>query len=137
MKKIVKTMALIAVLGMGTTGCQKESVFSSYSAEENISENITMLYSVDGEGYSITLNSEEEMDAFFLYLTALARQGHSVVVANENARERTISSKEVVTYTTTDANDAARWAKKMTQEGYAVTIHHDSQTGVYTCIAVK
>lgn len=80
---------------------------------------------------------DEETDAFFLQLTALARQYGSVSVYSEESCSQTASSKEVLTYTTTNENDAADWAKAKTKEGYEVTISYNSKTGVFTCIAVK
>ena len=137
MKRIVRNVALIAVLGMVTIGCQKEPITTTHSSVATISENTTIHYSIDGNSYSITLHSDAETDAFFLHLTALARQGYNVVVINETAHAEAVATKEIVTFTTIDANEAAEWSKKMTQQGYEVTINYNTQTGVYTCIAVK
>lgn len=94
-------------------------------------------YAVNGTPYTVNLYSENEMDALFLQLTALARQGNIVVVFEENAHARTISGKEVLTYTTTSETDATNWAKEKTKEGYEVTIVYNDRTGIYTCTAVK
>ena len=68
---------------------------------------------------------------------ALAEEGHEVSFRNEDRASRVLSSKDVVTYTTTNHDDAYAWADKMSDEGYTVTIRFDKETGIYTCNAIK
>ena len=137
MKKVIKTLALCTVLGVTAVSCQKEPVASTQNTETKAEAMYVVNYAVDGTLYTVSLYSENEMDALFLQLTALARQGSRVVVLDENARARTMSSKEVLTYTTTSETDAANWANEKTKEGYEVTIVYNDRTGIYTCTAVK
>jgi len=70
-------------------------------------------------------------------MLALAEEGHTVSFRNEETALRGDSSKDVVTYTTTSHDDAYKWADKMSNEGYTVTIRFDNETGIYTCNAIK
>ena len=97
MKKVIKTLALCTVLGVTAVSCQKEPVASTQNTETKAEAMYVVNYTVDGTLYTVSLYSENEMDALFLQLTALARQGSRVVVLDENARARTMSSKEVLT----------------------------------------
>ena len=68
-------------------------------------------------------------------MMALARQGYNVVIYSGN---RTVgaSTKEIVTFTTTDEDEAKQWAKDMTNQGYDVQISYEPKTGIWTCIAM-
>ena len=68
---------------------------------------------------------------------SVAEEGHEVSFRNEDRASRVLSSKDVVTYTTTNHDDAYAWADKMSDEGYTVTIRFDKETGIYTCNAIK
>jgi hypothetical protein len=137
MKKQVFTVALLAVLGAATVGCQKENIMDTVS-ETSISEAATvytMKYTLNGIAYTATLNSEEEYSAFMLHLMALAREGNIVEIRDANRPANAMSTKEVVTYTTSDEKDAITWSAKMIADGYSVTITYDPNTNIYTCTA--
>lgn len=136
MKKTVKTLALISVLSLIAAGCQKEDIVSM---EPAVIENATVQsvgYSVNGIlGYA-TLVNDSDWGAFLDRMMALAHQGYNVVVYSGN-RTAGASTKEVVTFTTNDEDEAKAWAKDMINQGYDVYITYDSKTGIYTCTAVK
>ena len=68
---------------------------------------------------------------------ALAESGHRVGFRLENASSQVAFTKDVVTYTTTNHDDAYKWAEIMGGKGYSVTIEYDPRTGVYTCTAIN
>ena len=70
-------------------------------------------------------------------MLALAEEGHRVSFRNENASSQDALTKEVITYTTNDHDDAYTWAEKKLNEGYEVTVEYDRETGKYTCTAIK
>ena len=45
--------------------------------------------------------------------------------------------KEVVTYTTSNQEDAYAWADSMINKGYTVTVKYDKKSGLYTCTAIS
>lgn len=137
MKNKTIYVAMLTTLGLMATGCQKEMVENLPNQTSVSISAYTVEYSINGETFRTVLQSEEEYDALLLRLVALAREGYTVQVRNGNTIRQGNASKEVVTYTTTDSDDAKRWTKKMMNEGYEVTITFDEETGIYTCIAIK
>jgi len=137
MKKTTTTLALLTVLSLAATSCQKENMenlSTRESTEQTYAEN-TVVYSIDGQTYTASFRTPEEKEAFFLQLMAIARQGH---VVNIRSTQRTQSlAKEKVTFETGDPEEAARWCMKMEDLGYVVTVTFNEETGVYTCTAIK
>lgn len=127
MKKILRTIAILAVAALVTTGCQKESF-------EEIPQNAnTMQYTVSGDAYSIVLSGNESWNMFLDRMFALAKEGETVVIWG-NTTSAT-KYKETVTFTTTSEAEAKAWTTNMLLQGYTVDISYDEGTGVYTCIA--
>ncbi len=130
MKKVTRTVLLLGVLSIMAAGCQKENQIEP-GQTTTVATVQTTTYSVDGETFSTT----EERTALLERLLALAREGYTVTLLQNNNGVH--STKEQVIFTTTDPNEAAQWADQMYHQGYEVTISYDKKTGVYTCIAVK
>lgn len=137
MKKTIKTVALMMVLGTLAVGCQKEQLSITPNIVAEDAAVYTLNYYVDGVLYTVTLQGEQALDEFLRNLFALANEGHKVSVRSGNAGNQILSSKETVVYTTTDEDDAKAWAKAMVKQGYVVDIEFDSKSGIYTCTAVK
>lgn len=136
MKKIVRTLALMLVLSMAATGCQKENLLEPQGV---VAENQTVrkvVYTVDGVSGSATLTGEAEWLAFMNRMVALAEEGRSVTFWNEG-KVQTCNAKEIVTYTTSSKPDAIAWAAAMTDNGYYVTITYNERTQMYECVAIK
>ena len=120
MKKHFKSAALLAVLTLAATACQKENDFLPTSASEQTMETINVVYSINGEVFHATM-SESEWDAFLERMLALAREGYEVSFSkNENSLSS--QKKEIVTFTTTNEDEAHAWADYMADHGYTVTI---------------
>ena len=137
MRKTFTTIALFAVLGTLAVSCQKENIIDENTI---VAENDTVYkvrYTVDGVTHQLTLIGDEARQTFLNRMLALAEEGHEVTFRNEEFSSRVISTKEVVTYTTTDHDEAYTWAEKMFNDGYAVTIYYDKDKKTYTCIAIK
>lgn len=137
MRKTITTIALVAMLGALAVSCQKENIID----ETNIvAENVTVYtvsYAVDGVTHQLTLVGDEAWHDFLNRMLALAEEGHEVTFRNEEAASRVVSTKETVTYTTSNHDDAYNWAEKMLNDGYAVTIRYDKEKKIYTCYAFK
>ena len=136
MKKKTVTLALFAVLSALATSCQKENleILANGETIEQPYAGISLCYMIDGHQYSAIFSSLEEKEAFVIQLMALARQGHKITIKSN--RTTATLAKEKKTYTTTDPDDAAKWALIMGSYGYTVTIYYDEETGIYTCIAI-
>ncbi len=134
MKKTIRTIAIIALMCMTASGCQKENMVEP----QNIVSDVTyksVYYTVDGVTAHVSFVSEESWNEFIDWMIALAEEGHRV--SFRNANHECGLTKEVVTYTTKDHDDAHRWACQMEEAGYEVVIDFNSKTGVYTCTAIK
>lgn len=137
MKKKTKTVALLAVLSLMATGCQKENN-SEFAPEMNVSVPHTMYtiqYCIDGVQHRKILHSEADRKNFIRWLFTLAKGGSTVVFCDETKANQPTAVKEVVTYTTTNEDDAIEWAHKMLDKGYKVSIFFDEENKVFICIA--
>ena len=134
MKKVFRTVALIALMGLTATGCQKESMVEQQNSIADISFK-SVYYTIDGVTTQASFVSEESWNEFLDWLVTLSEEGHRVSFRNAN-QERSVK-KDVVTYTTKSHDEAVAWANQMEKAGYEVIIEHDPTTGVYTCTAIK
>ena len=135
MKQKIRTIALLAVLGLAATGCQKESIVEPVSGMVVEDSSVIVSYTVDGETMQGTFADEAEWNVFLERLLALAEEGHRV--SFRNAGQERSMTKETVTYVTKDHDEAHAWANAMMKQGYEVTIVFDDITHEYTCVAVK
>ena len=137
MKKVFRTIALVSIIGLTATSCQKESATFSQESTEQIGNNHTVMYSVDGISQCATFTSEEEWLEFLQQLFIWAEEGHQVSFRNAESFNSVTPSKEKVVFTTHSKTEAETWAFEMEKNGYDVTVSYDSNTGIYTCIAIK
>ena len=134
MKRIkIKLIAALALSCIAFSGCTKEHK----EGNAVLATNQSATYVVDGEWFHADPQNEDEWSDFISQIIALAEDGHSVQFWRNQSQMRDNSSKEIVTYTTPNTDEAKKWATEKIDEGYAVTISYDPQTGIYTCVAVK
>lgn len=137
-KKTIKIMALLAVLSVAAVSCQKENLVPSTPAEV-ITDNQAVYiyqYEVNGIRSRITLRGEAERTDFINRMLALAQEGNTVSFFDETQYTQNFT-KEDVTYTTKDKEDALNWASGMLDLGYTVTIEYDKNKGIYNCTASR
>ena len=137
-KRTTKLMALLAVLSVAAVSCQKENLVPSTPAEV-ITDNQAVYiyqYEVNGIRSRITLRGEAERADFINRMLALAQEGNTVSFFDETQYTQNFT-KEDVTYTTKDKEDALNWASNMLDLGYAVTIEYDKNKGIYNCTASR
>ena len=137
MKRTIKTMALLVVLSVAAVGCQKETNVMPQSGIEESCTVYTVHYVVKGVTYTETLIGEQAWSAFLQRMLALAEEGYRVTMSRNTDSAQYADSKEVVTYTTTNKEEAYKWLDLMMDEGYEVTIEFNPQTGEYTCTAIR
>ena len=137
MKKIIIPATLLAMLSLTTVSCQKENLTEPTASVVENSATRTIRYTVNGTVYRQVIHSDEDLDALMHTLFALARQGYTVRIMDENTSFSESDAKETLTFTTKKENEAITWAKEKTLEGYTVTTTFNQQTGEYTCIAIK
>ena len=137
MKRIIRTVAFLSVMGMLATGCQEKDVIIPNQLQNVVTPVCTVHYTINGMAGTATFNSEEEWLLFLERMFALAEEGYSVSFYDGDHQGAVVSSKEKVTYTTRDMDDAIAWANLMVKNGYDVSVEYDNTTGIYTCTAVK
>ena len=137
MRKTFTTIALFAVLGSLAVSCQKENIIDETNIVAENGSVYKVSYTVDGVTHQLTLVGDEAWHDFLNRMVALAEEGHEVTFRNEEAASRIVSTKETVTYTTPNHDDAINWAAKMADDGYTVTIIFDEENKVYNCYAIK
>lgn len=133
MKKTTKTIA--AILGLlAVAGCQKENTTNldtSFSSTETV-----MYYQTGSTSGYVAISSDTAWDLFLEQMLALAREGYQVSFSSSQLAQEH-ATKDIVTFSTTNKDEAKAWSKQMANDGYTVTINYDTKTGVYTCTAVK
>jgi hypothetical protein len=136
--KTIKLVALLTVFSVAAVSCQKENLVPSTPAEV-ITDNQAVYiyqYEVNGIRSRITLRGEAERADFINRMLALAQEGNTVSFFDETQYTQNFT-KEDVTYTTKDKEDALNWASSMLDLGYAVTIEYDKNKGIYNCTASR
>ncbi len=139
MKKPTITLALLAVLSLVNTGCQKETIVEPRAhdvAEEN-STACVMLYSVDGVAGRTAVKTPAERAAFIRWIVGLAEEGHRVIFRQEGNTVNVLAPKDTQTYSSKKKHEVEMWADEMIQQGYTVVIEYDKDTGYYTGTATK
>lgn len=97
----------------------------------------TVHYSIDGVCQSVTITGEGEWHLFLYSMLDLAEQGYTVrIYGNGNVTQCGIT-KEIVTYTTADKDDAEAWCDTMYNNGYSVSMVYDSVNNVFVCTAER
>ena len=133
MKRTIKTMVVLAGL-LALAGCQKEN--TEWNNTMPTASGTTLYYTAGGEVGQTLLTNDEAWDLFMQRMLALAREGYVVVISPTNGTSGH-STKEVVTFTTDNGDEATMWAKEMVNNGYSVSIAYDEKTGIYTCTATR
>ena len=110
MKKTIRTVALFAVLGVAATSCQKDNYVVS---QASVSE-ATVAYIAGDQYGSAVLADDAAWDLFLTRMLALAKEGYEVTIFNGSASSHT--SKDIVTFTTDNEDEARLWAKNMVQQ---------------------
>ena len=137
MKKFIIPATLLAMISVATVSCQKENLTEPTAPVVENSATHTIRYTVNGAVYQQVIHSDEDLDALMHTLFALAREGYTIRIMDENTSFTEDSVKETLTFTTKKESEAIAWAKEKVEEGYAVTTTFNQQTGEYTCVAVK
>jgi hypothetical protein len=136
MKIPFKRLALFFVLSMVAVSCQKETIIDPVAITGGEVSFREAIYTIDGVTGQMTFPDDASWNQFLERMFVLAEEGHSVSFRDGNSSQRN-ASKEVVTYTTKNKDEAIAWANAMVENGYTVYVQYDKDSGVYTCTAIK
>ena len=132
MKK--QTQVLFTLLGLlAFAGCQKDNMVAPNAT---VSLETTIGYYAAGEYGQAVLTDDASWDLFLDRMFALAKEGYEVTIIPVSGQNG-YATKDVVTYTTDDENDAKQWAKEMAMQGYSVKLEYNPDNGIWTCTAIK
>lgn len=127
------TITLFALAALAAAGCTKEEWPERPTTVMQETVSTTLYYSIDGKMHEAHVRNEAERHSLMVWLTAMAREGHSVKVGHSS--DLSATAKETVTFTTPDKDKASQWMDEMITAGYSVEMQYDSDHGVYICIA--
>lgn len=137
MRKTIITVALIGMLATLAVSCQKENIeVERAEATEQVAV-YSVSYTIDGTREEITLAGEVAWKGFITRMLDLAEEGHRVSFRMEDGTQRIVTSKETITYSTTNREEAFEWAEKMIRQGYSATVEYDKKEKRYNCYAIK
>lgn len=137
MRKTIITVALIGMLATLAVSCQKENIeVERAKATEQVAV-YSVSYTIDGTREEITLAGEVAWKGFIARMLDLAEEGHRVSFRMEDGTQRIVTSKETITYSTTNREEAFEWAEKMIRQGYSATVEYDKKKKKYNCYAIK
>lgn len=137
MKKKTILVACLATLGLAAVSCQKEPLVESQIINPENDAVYQMTYWVDEQQYSVTLHGDEELELFLQQLNVLAYTGHHVKISRTNTSRNSVTTKEVITFTTNSQEEINAWEKARLKEGYTVEVVYDPKTGIYTGTAFR
>lgn len=138
MKKTIIPLALLAVLSLATTGCQKEqTVTPSSGRTEQVTEKYNYRYTINDRAYYVNVTTEAEKQQLFEFLMEEARRGNTVSIRRLDTTSQSALTKETVTFVTTNKNEALAWLKNMAEQDYTVSMTYDENTGEFTCTAIR
>lgn len=135
MKRTLITVALLAVLSATAASCQKEDIAAPISTTTEIGTMRSVVYTIDDIEHRVTLFNDAEWDTFIDTMMDLSVQGRRIRFFNESSGTHETSSKEILKLTTENVDEAKKWAKEKSDQGYIVSITY--KDGKYTCIATR
>ena len=135
MKRTMITATLLAILSATAVSCQKEAEPVPSSVCSQSEHNVR--YTIDNRIYHASLQTSEEWHTFLSDMLALTRQGHRISVQRTSTSSQILPTKDVVTFETTNMDEALEWANMMIEQGYEVFLEYDEESGLYSLTAKK
>ena len=131
MKIIVKVLALVSLLGIMATACQKETPVSPLPSVVTR----TVDYRVgNGDLQRSVIHGDVQWRSFLAAVFDSVDHGHRVSLLHGTAGS---AAKDIVTFSSADKAEAMRWVDSMYNAGYDVTLWYDSENHQYNCIGQK
>lgn len=121
MKQLLKLTVLLAIATLVLTACKKDPI--------EIERDIT--YTVDDTTTTVHLRNDAEFDALLDRFCDYAESGSSVTFHNANITSKSVDSKDVTRFSTTNRQEMKRWMRAQEDAGKTVNVTYDSSTGTY------
>lgn len=129
MKRIVNVLALVSLLGIMATACQKETSLTPLPTIVTR----TVDYRVgNGDIHRATFHGDVQWDTFLAAIFDSVDHGHRVTLSHGAT-----TAKEVVTFSSAVKSEAMAWVDSMYNAGYDVVLWYDNETHQYNAAAQK
>lgn len=125
MKRFIDlSLLLAAVLCLAACG----------KSDDNTGMARDIVYMVDADQHRASTRTEAEWQAMLDDFCNYAQQGSTVTFWN-GAQAKSLPTKEVTTYSTTNREEMKAWMARMEDNGKTVTVSYDPATGTYNGMA--
>jgi len=133
MKKIMKFSALVAVLMLALSACDKPNNNQNGNEVNNDPKERVIVYTVGNAENRQTLETEGQWDALLDVLCNQAQNGNKVTFFNMDQttyfkNKGTGGAKASKTFSTTSRDEMKAWMKKMEAEGRTVVVTYENGT---------
>ena len=100
------------------------------TSPNDIGQDKPVKYVIDGNDYI-----GNSSDGFIYRMLDMAYSGHSVTFGSEKSQY--VGSIAKYTFSTANREDAFRWAKRMSNNGFTIQVTYSKKDGKYHCIATR
>ena len=122
----MKYIPILLATALLTVGCE-----SLNRQDDNSDEHIS--YIIDGSSYYGNISNE-----LIYRMLDMAYSGHEVTFGSEdNSKNLQLGRHETYTFSTSNRETAFRWAKRMSHNGFTITVTYNKMTSKYHCVARK
>lgn len=119
----MKRIFVIMAAALLATACRPSANVSRGSSEP-------ILYVIDGKDFTGDINRD-----FIYRMLDMAYAGHAVTFGSEASKNSNIGTNDVFSYSTSSREAAYRWARRMSRNGYTITVVYNKKTEKYHCTA--
>ena len=119
---------ILLLTALMSTSCESTKIVRSQGEKP-------VQYVMDGTSYFVEKISNE----FIYRMLDLAYSGQSVTFSSSNTskNETNVAQPLTYTYSTSNREAAFRWARRMAQSGFTITVSYNKNTAKYHCKATK
>lgn len=125
MRLRMKHIAIFAAVALLATACVPVN-------PKNQSANEPAQYAIDGSTFTGNITNE-----FIYRMLDMAHEGHTVSFSSDTSHNKSTGVRATYTYSTRNREQAFRWARRMAQNGFTITVSYNKRTAEYNCRATK
>lgn len=125
MKRIYTNISILAIVALMLASCESVSRVSN-------EPEAPVMYIIDGDDFAGNISNE-----CIYRMLDMAYSGHNVTFSTEGQHQSSVSGAETITYRTSNREAAFRWARRMSHNGYTITVSYNKRNGKYYCKATK
>lgn len=127
-RRFLINTSILLLTALLATACKSTKVARSQGEKP-------VQYVMDGTNFYVgKINNE-----FIYRMLDMAYSGQSVTFSSSNnsKNENRLGQPTTYTYSTSNREAAFRWARRMAQSGFTITVSYNKNTAKYHCVATK